>query len=111
VRKTGSPRSITPSAAKSSSPYKAIVYISLAGGVDSFNILTPGPSNCTLYNEYMDARGMGNSNIGLKPEEILPIDGSSAGISQCNTLGVNKLLSAYKDLFDVGSGVFFANMG
>jgi len=59
----------------------------------------------------MDARGMGASNVGLKIDEILPIDGSSAGISQCDTLGVNKLLSAYKDIFDEGSGVFFANMG
>jgi len=111
VRKTGSPRSITPPAAKSSSIYKAIVYINLAGGVDSFNILTPGPSNCALYHEYMEARGTGKSNIGLKADEILPIDGSSAEISQCDTFGVNKLLSAYKDIFDEGSGVFFANMG
>ncbi len=111
VRKSGSPRTITPPAAKSSAPYKAVVYINLAGGVDSFNILTPGPSNCALYNEYMDARGKGSSNIGLKAEEILPIDGSSARLSQCSTLGVNKLLSAYKDIFDEGSGVFFANMG
>jgi len=59
----------------------------------------------------MEARGMGESNVGLKIDEILPIDGSSAGISQCDTLGVNKLLSAYKDIFDEGSGVFFANMG
>jgi uncharacterized protein (DUF1501 family) len=112
VRKTGSPRSITPPAAKSSSPYKAIVYISLAGGADSFNILTPGASDCVaLYQEYMEARGEGHSNIGLKADEILPIDGSSAGIRGCNTLGVNKLMSAYKNIFDEGAGIFFANMG
>ena len=58
MRKTGSPRSITPPAAKLFSPFKAIVYISLAGGVDSFKILTPGPSNCPLYNEYIKARGL-----------------------------------------------------
>ena len=111
MRKTGSPRAITPPKSKSSAPYKAIIYIALSGGVDSFNILTPGPSNCSLYKEYMEARGYGQSNVGLKTDEILPIDGSSAGISQCDTLGVNKLLSAYKDIFDEGSGVFFANMG
>ncbi len=54
---------------------------------------------------------MGKSNIGLKADEILPIDGSSAEIKDCDTFGVNKLLSAYKIIFDEGSGVFFANMG
>ena len=112
MRKTGSLRSITPPTAKSSSPYKAIVYISLTGGADSFNILTPGPSDCVeLYEAYKAARGTGNSFIGLKPDEILPIDGSSAEIRDCKTFGVNKLLSAYKDIFDEGAGIFFANMG
>ena len=59
----------------------------------------------------MEARGTGSSTIGLKVDEILPIDGSSARLSQCTELGVNKLLSAYKNIFDEGSGVFFANMG
>ena len=54
---------------------------------------------------------MGNSFIGLRRDEILPINGSSAGISQCDTLGVNQLLSAYQSIFDEGRGVFFANMG
>ena len=82
----------------------------MAGGADSFNILTPGPSGCSLYNEYYEARGRG-AGIGLGSDDILPIDGSSAGISGCDTLGVNKLLSAYKDIFDEGKGIFFANMG
>ena len=54
---------------------------------------------------------MGKSFIGLKRDEILPINGSSARISQCDTMGVNQLLSAYQTIFDEGSGVFFANMG
>ena len=59
----------------------------------------------------MEARGKGSSNIGLKVDEILPIDGSSARLSQCTELGVNNLLSSYKNIFVEGSGVFFANMG
>jgi hypothetical protein len=86
------------------------VYINLSGGVDSFNILTPGASNCPLYGEYLAARG-GAAGIGLKRDEILPIDGSSARIPECDTLGVNKNLTAYKDIFDEGKGIFFANMG
>ena len=111
VRKSGSPRTITPPKAKSSSPYKAIVYVNLAGGVDSFNILTPGPEDCLLYEEYSKARGVGKSFIGLKRDEMLPINGTSARISQCNTLGVNQHLPAYQSIFNEGSGVFFANMG
>ncbi|KAL7554934.1 hypothetical protein ACHAWF_018496 [Thalassiosira exigua] len=111
LRKTGAPRPITPPATKSSSPYKAIVYINLAGGADSFNILTPGTSGCaSLYDEYFEARGKG-AGIGLTTSEILNIDGSSAGIDGCSTLGVNSMLSAYKDIFDEGKGIFFANMG
>ena len=82
----------------------------MAGGADSFNILTPGASGCSLYNEYYEARGKG-SGIGLTSDDILPINGSSAGISECGTFGVNKLLSAYKGIFDEGKGIFLANMG
>lgn len=103
VRKTGSPRSITPPAAKSTSPYKAIVYINLAGGADSFNILTPGASGCSLYNEYWIARGRG-AGIGLSEDKINNIDGSSAGIDGCGTLGVTSLLPAYRDIFNEGKG-------
>ena len=110
MRKTGSQRAITPPAAMSSSPYKAIVYINLSGGVDSFNVLVPGSSDCTLYDEYFEARGRG-AGIGLTRDKILNIDASSAGIDGCGTLGLNSLLPAYKDIFDEGSGVFFANMG
>ena len=82
----------------------------MAGGADSFNILTPGASGCSLYNEYYEARGKG-AGIGLTSDDILPINGSSAGISGCGTFGVHKLLSAYKDIFDEGKGIFLANMG
>ena len=82
----------------------------MAGGADSFNILTPGPTYCTLYDDYYKVRGKG-TGIGLTKDEILPIDGSSAGIRGCSVLGVNKHLSAYKDIFEEGKGLFFANMG
>jgi uncharacterized protein (DUF1501 family) len=111
LRKSGSPRSITPPAPKSVAPYKAIVYINLVGGADSFNILTPhDDSGCYLYDEYFEARG-GRGGIGLKTSEVLPIDGSSAGISGCNTFGVNSLLPAFKNIYNEGKGIFFANMG
>lgn len=102
---------MTPPPSKSSEPYKAIVYIFLDGGLDSFNLLTPGSTGCnSLYNSYYQARG-GDDGVGLTAEEMLNIDGSSAGIDGCNTFGVNKLMSAYKVIFDEGKGIFLANMG
>jgi hypothetical protein len=87
------------------------VYIYLGGGVDSFNILAPHSNgDCSLYDNYFEARG-GSEGIGLKVEELLTIDGSSAGIEGCNTFGVNKLMSAYKEIYDEGKGIFLANMG
>ena len=67
----------------------------MGGGADSFNILTPGASGCALYRDYYEVRGRG-AGIGLKRDEMLQIDGSSAGIKRCKKFGVNKLLSAYK---------------
>ena len=119
MRKTGAPRFATRPDKPSRRPYKAIVYINLAGGVDSFNILTPHSNgkNCALYDEYFEARG-GQPNtvdaasrvgIGLKTTDMLDIDGSSQKIENCNLFGVNKMLDAYRDIYAEGKGVFFAN--
>jgi len=111
VRKTGLARSITPSPPKASNTYKAIVFINLFGGIDSFNVLTPHSNGgCYLYDDYFEARG-GDVGVGLTLDEILPIDGSSAGINGCKTFGVNSLLPSLKDIYDEGRGLFFANMG
>lgn len=110
TRKSGTARDATPPLDKSGSPYKAIVYIHLSGGVDSFNILTPGASNCPLYDEYFEARGKG-IGIGMGPDEIIDIDGSSAGLDGCSNLGVHHLLPAYAEIYGAGNGIFFANMG
>ena len=102
---------MTPPSSKSSEPYKAIVYIYLGGGLDSFNLLTPGSTGCnSLYNSYYHARG-GDDGVGLLAEDMLTIDGTSAGIDGCSTFGVNKLMSAYKEIFDEGKGIFFGKHG
>lgn len=111
VKRTGSSRTVTPPASKSSEPYKAIVYIYLGGGLDSFNLLTPHSNGgCALYDNYFQARG-GIDGVGLTIDDMVTIDGSSAGINGCNTFGVNKLMSAYKEIYDEGKGIFLANMG
>ncbi len=111
VHKTGLPRVLTPQPNTTSSDYKAILYLDLFGGADSYNILTPHPDGgCYLYDDYYMARG-GDKGIGLTVDEMLPIDGSSANITGCSTMGVHKKLPIYKEIFDEGAGMFIANMG
>ena len=112
VRRTGEARPVTPPPEMSDSEYKAILYINLFGGLDSFNVLTPHDNGgmCYLYDDYFTARG-GSAGIGLTMDEILPIDGRSAGITGCITFGVNNLLPAFRDIYNEGKGIFLANMG
>jgi hypothetical protein len=112
LRKTGASRPVTPPPKMSSTPYKAVVYINLFGGLDSFNVLTPHKNggSCSLFDDYFEARG-GTFGIGLRMDQILPIDGSSAGISGCELFGVNSMLTSFQEIYDEGKGLFLANMG
>lgn len=62
---------------------------------------------CYLYDNYLDARG----GIGLRQNELLPIDGASAKITGCDTFGVNRKLPIYQEIYNEGKGIFFANTG
>jgi uncharacterized protein (DUF1501 family) len=87
------------------------VLVNLFGGADTFNFLTPhNEGGCYLYDDYFEARG-GRNGIGLRIDQILAINGTSAGIVGCRTFGVNNLLPAFKDIYDQGKGIFLANMG
>ena len=118
TRQTGIPRDVTPSL-PSRRPYKAIVYINLAGGADSFNILTPhhNRNKCPLYDEYFESRGgepntvdeTSRAGIGLMKTQILAIDGSSQKVENCASFGVNRHIPAYRDIYKEGRGLFFAN--
>ena len=77
----------------------------------SYNLLAPhNDGGCYLYDDYYQARG-GTAGVGMTIDDMLKIDGSSAGIEGCSTFGVNKLMSSYKEIYDEGKGIFFANMG
>lgn len=77
----------------------------------SFNLLAPhSDGGCYLYDDYYQARG-GAAGVGLTIDDMLTIDGSSAGIEGCSTFGINKLMSSYKEIYDEGKGIFLANMG
>jgi uncharacterized protein (DUF1501 family) len=87
--------------------YKAVVYVHLFGGMDSFYMLAPHPSCGDLYDEYKAVR---SAAAALKSTDMLEIDASSSE-QPCDTFGLNKKLPIMKELYDNGHGLFFANTG
>ena len=87
-------------------PYKAGVYVMLAGGCDSFNMIAP--YLCTkgkdLYSEYVAAR----QYVALPRNMLLPIDVSG---QICQQFGIHSDIPIIKDLYEEGDLMFFANMG
>ncbi len=89
TRNTGTKRSVRGYDSTPKHGYKAVVYIFLDGGVDSFNLLVP-KGNCAggknMYNEYVSARGP----QALPESHLLDIDASGSG-QVCDTFGVHKV--------------------
>jgi uncharacterized protein (DUF1501 family)/uncharacterized protein (DUF1800 family) len=94
----------------SESRYKAIVFVMLDGGMDSWNILMPH-SDCEasgkdLYAEYASVR----RELAIAQEDMLTIDASSSS-QPCDTFGVHPDLTTVQELYSEGDLVFFANTG
>lgn len=88
-------------------PYRAIVYIMLSGGSDSFNMLAP--YSCSkgkdLYQEYQDVR----KQVAMTKATLLPIESGTEQV--CETFGVHYELPVVRDLYNQGDLLFFANTG
>ncbi|MDA7888640.1 DUF1501 domain-containing protein [Akkermansiaceae bacterium] len=82
--------------------YKALVCVFLAGGNDSFNMLTP--SSGGAYNDYSAARG----NLALLPGDLTSF---SQALSDGRQLGLNSNMSELLALYEGGSAAFVANVG
>jgi len=90
------------------SSYKAIVYLFLEGGADSFNLLVPH-SQCDgkdMYEEYASVR----KELAINKEDLLVIDDISSS-QVCKKFGLHPQFSSLKDLYDAGDALFFANTG
>ena len=88
--------------------YKAVVYLFLEGGFDSYNLLVPH-SNCPnkdIYREYQQERGV----RALFQGSLLRIDASKEP-QVCTTFGVHPDLPLLKNLYDDSDLTFFANTG
>jgi len=89
--------------------YKAIIYIFMPGGMDSYNLLIPH-SECTgefdLQQQYQDVR----TDVALSKASLLQIDGEGQA-QPCNKFGINPAAPYLKTLYDEGDLSFVANIG
>ena len=90
--------------------YKAIVYVYLNGGLDSFNLLMPH-SGCQsngagtpLDQQYAAIRG----DVGMAKSEMLAIDASG---QPCSKFGVHEDMPFLQQLYNDGDASFVANIG
>jgi len=83
-------------------PYKAIIYVFLAGGMDSYNVLVP---TCdALYAKYEAKRG----TLTMPRHELLPINATG---QPCGSFGVHPSLPLLSSMYATGEGLFVANVG
>ena len=82
--------------------YKALVYVMLHGGNDSFNMLIPKGN--TEYNEYATTR----SNLSIPQNDILQINPIT---SDGRVFGVHPAMQNMQQMFDNNNLAFISNVG
>ncbi len=110
VKSSGEERTQQDNLKSSQEPYKATVFLMLAGGCDSFNLLAP--HTCTpkegkdvdLYTEYSHIR----QQVGMSRARLLPIDTEN---HVCSKFGIHNELQILQKLYNDNDAVFFANTG
>ncbi len=93
---------MTPTAIGTSSDYKAMVCILLAGGNDSFNMLVP--RNGSHYKEYAGTR----SNLALPKGDLLPLNFNDTNGKQ---FGLHPSMPEVQTLFNNKKLAFISNVG
>lgn len=84
--------------------YKAVVYLFLAGAMDSYSALVPDAS-CYLHNQYLNVRGDVAITSGVRPI-------SAVGSNQpCNSFGLHPSLANIHQLYTDGDASYIANIG
>ena len=108
VEFSGEAREVPGPTEPTTKPFKAVTYLLLSGGVDSFNILVPH-SDCVekdMFAEYQTIR----SKVALSKAELFKI--TTGGEPQvCNTFGIHQSLPILQELYEDGDALFFANTG
>eukprot|EP00546_Thalassionema_frauenfeldii_P010113 CAMPEP_0178928808 /NCGR_PEP_ID=MMETSP0786-20121207/20156_1 /TAXON_ID=186022 /ORGANISM="Thalassionema frauenfeldii, Strain CCMP 1798" /LENGTH=1403 /DNA_ID=CAMNT_0020604807 /DNA_START=186 /DNA_END=4393 /DNA_ORIENTATION=+ len=104
VQSSGIERTPAPPRESNGEPYKALVYIYLFGGLDSFYMLAPHSSCGSLHTDYMNIRG----GAALTDQDANLITTTD---QPCTTFNLIKELSVVKSMYDNEDALFFANMG
>merc|ERR1712183_581866 len=106
VQKSGIGRPDTPEPTPSSEPYKAVVFLMLAGGFDSYNMLVP---NCEpLKSMYTAKRGI----LALKDKELTAtITASAPNTHNCSVFAIHHKLPFLYDMYTQNKALFLANCG
>jgi len=82
---------------------RALVFIMLDGGNDSFNMLVP--TSRRHYADYKRSR----SNLALEQRQLLPLSGNADGDGR--TFGLHPSMPEVQHMFDRGDLSFVANIG
>lgn len=98
----------------SSTPYKAVIYVMLDGGVDSHNLLVPhkcergNDAGIPLDEQYKSERG----DLALTNAERSHIIQVDAKWDQpCSQFAIHPAMELLKELYDEGDLTFLANVG
>jgi len=86
--------------------YKAVVYVMLSGGLDSYNVLVP---KCdAMYRKYEEKRGF----ISIPKANLNSVNVTNSTWAQpCEEFGIHSALPSWHSEFLSGSAVFVANVG
>lgn len=109
VQRQAGKRRATAVSRNGTAPYKAVVYLFLKGGCDSFNLVVPH-SNCKngkdMFQEYTQVR----TDLAL-PKGGLHQISVQKGSQVCETFGVHSDLPIVKELYNQREAMFLANVG
>lgn len=115
ARSVGQKRTAPTVPSSSGKPYKAVVFVMLPGGYDSYNVLVPetctgtNPSGQTVDQQYVEQRGTLALNAA-DGEFNLTIDATGQN-QPCSQFAVHDELKIAKELYDAGHLSFLANVG
>jgi hypothetical protein len=111
ILQSGSKRPKIPATTPSSKPYKAVVYVLLQGGVDSFNMLAP--HTCSAVNSdgmtLLEQYEMERTTIAFADEERYRIINATG--QPCDQFAIHPALPLIERLYNEGDLSFFANVG
>ena len=111
LQKRGVPRASLAETPSQGRGYKAVVYIFLNGGADTFNLLVPtggctGGQGTDLWEQWASQRG----DNALPKSTLLPIT-ADVLVQPCSEFGVHPSMSILQSEYNEGNAAFIANIG